>query len=138
MLTDPIADMLTRIRNASKAGNKEVIIPHSNIKEDIAKILKEENYVNDYKVVKHLDEKRKPTAHQDIIVTIKYDVTGKPALSGIDRISKPGLRHYCKKDELPRVLNDLGIAIVSTSQGVMTNKKARKLNLGGEILAYVY
>lgn len=130
-VTDVIADMLTRIRNAGNAKHETVDIPSSKIKASIADILLEEGYIKE--VVK-IDDGR-----QGILrITLKYTPTKKHVISGIRRISKPGLRVYAKKDELPRVLGGLGIAIISTSKGIMTDKKARKLGVGGEVLAYVW
>ena len=131
MVTDPIADMLTRIRNANQMRYKEVEVPASKTKVEIAKILKEEGFIADYKI-----NKNKP---QDIIVlTLKYGEKKERVITGLKRISKPGLRVYVKAEELPRVLNGLGIAIVSTSKGIMTDKNARKNSLGGEVLAYIW
>ena len=129
--TDPIADMLTRIRNANSAKHTTVDIPASNMKRAIAQILFDEGYIKSFEEIK--DEK------QGIIrVTLKYDENGKRVISGLKRISKPGLRIYAGKDELPRVLGGLGIAIISTNQGVVTDKKARELQVGGEVLAYIW
>lgn len=138
MLTDPIADMLTRIRNANKIRNKEVIIPASTMKVSIAKILLEEGYIQKYDVVPHFDSDNKKTDFSDIKVTLKYDVNNQPALTDLKRISKPGLRIYADVEKMPRVLNGLGIAIISTSKGIMTDKEARKQRVGGEVLAYVW
>ena len=129
-ITDTIADLLTRIRNASAAKHESVDIPASNIKKAIANILLEEGYVQEVQVIE--DNK------QGIIrITLKY-VDKKSVISGLKRISKPGLRVYASREELPRVLGGLGIAVVSTSKGVMTDKKARELGVGGEVLAYVW
>ena len=129
--TDPIADMLTRIRNANSSKHETVDIPASNMKKAIAQILVDEGYIKSCEEIK--DEK------QGIIrVTLKYDETGKRVISGLKRISKPGLRIYVSKDELPQVLNGLGIALISTSKGIKTDKDARKEGLGGEVLAYVW
>ena len=129
--TDPIADMLTRIRNASQAKFKTVDIPASNMKRDIAEILFNEGYIKAYEEIKN--------DNQGIIrVSLKYTDKGKKVISGLKRISKPGLRIYASKDELPKVLNGLGIALISTSKGVMTDKEARKLGVGGEVLAYIW
>ena len=129
--TDPIADMLTRIRNASQANFKTVDIPASNMKRDIAEILFNEGYIKAYEEIKN--------DNQGIIrVSLKYTEKGKKVISGLKRISKPGLRIYASKEELPKVLNGLGIALISTSKGVMTDKKARKLGVGGEVLAYIW
>jgi small subunit ribosomal protein S8 len=132
MITDPIADYLTRVRNAMKAGHKVVEIPASNIKINITKILLEQGFVLNYKVVE-------ADPQNTIKIALKYDRTSKiPAIRGIHRISKPGLRKYSGADVMPRVKNGLGVAIVSTSKGVMTDKQARKENVGGEVLCYVY
>lgn len=131
MVTDPIADMLTRIRNANAMRYKQVEIPASNLKIEISKILKEEGFIADYKI--------KENSVQNIIVlTLKYGQNKERVISGLKRISKPGLRVYAKASEMPKVLNGLGIAIVSTSKGLMTDKKARKESLGGEVLAYIW
>ena len=129
VMTDPIADMLTRIRNANQMRNETVSMPSSKIKVEIAKILKEEGYVADYSVSS--DDKKV------LSLQLKYNGSER-VISGIKRISKPGLRVYAQADELPKVLNGLGIAIISTSAGVMCDKQARKLGTGGEVLAYVW
>ena len=130
-ITDPIADMLTRIRNANSARHLSVDIPASNLKKSIAEILLEEGYIKNYQII--------DDGKQGIIrVSLKYAENKQRVISGIKRISKPGLRVYAGKDELPRVLRGLGIAIISTSKGVMTDKKARKENVGGEVLAYIW
>ena len=130
-ITDPIADMLTRIRNANSSKHKTVDIPASNMKKAIAEILFKEGYIRAYEEIKN--------ENQGIIrISLKYDDKGAKVISGIKRISKPGLRVYASKDELPKVLNGLGIAIVSTSKGLKTDKEAREANLGGEVLAYVW
>ncbi len=132
MNTDPIADYLTRVRNAMKAGHKVVEIPSSNIKINITKILLEQGFVLNYKVIEEGPQ-------NTIKIALKYDRASKtPAIRGIHRISRPGLRKYAGTDVLPRVKNGLGVAIVSTSHGVMTDKQARKENVGGEVLCYVY
>ena len=129
--TDPIADMLTRIRNASNSKHKTVDVPASNMKRAIAEILFKEGYIKSFEDIK--DDT------QGIIrITLKYDEKGAKVISGLKRISKPGLRVYASKDELPKVLNGLGIALISTSKGIKTDKEARKENLGGEVLAYVW
>lgn len=131
VMTDPIADMLTRIRNANNAGHKVVEMPASKEKKAIAQILLEEGYIN--KVDYITDEK------QGVIkITLKYGENKSRVVAGIKRISKPGLRVYAGKDDVPKVLNGLGIAIVSTSNGVMTDKKARKAGVGGEVICYVW
>lgn len=136
MHTDPIADMLTRIRNASKAKQEDVLIPSSKLKVSICEILKSEGYITNFAVVKHYED-RKPTSFEDIKVTLKYEGSSS-VIRGIKRISKPGLRVYSDADNMPKVLNGLGIAIVSTSKGVKTDKACRKERLGGEVLAFVY
>jgi len=129
--TDPIADMLTRIRNANSSKHKTVDIPASNMKKAIAKILLEEGYI---KSVEEIND----DAQGIIRITLKYDEKGARVIDGLKRISKPGLRVYASKDELPQVLNGLGIALISTSKGIKTDKEARKEGLGGEVLAYVW
>ena len=130
VVTDTIADMLTRIRNANQMRYVEVRVPSSNIKNEIARILKEEGFIEDYKIE---DENTQGT----IVLTLKYK-NKERVITGLRRISKPGLRVYCKSDEIPKVLNGLGIAIISTSKGIMTDKQARKENIGGEVLAYIW
>lgn len=130
-MTDPIADMITRIRNANSINKEMVEIPASTIKISIAKLLKEEGYILDYKVIE--------TDPQNILrVFLKYVENEEKVISGLKRISKPGLRVYVKKDEIPKVLGGLGIAIISTSQGILTDKVARKNRIGGEVLCYVW
>ena len=129
--TDPIADMLTRIRNANSAKHKTVDVPSSKMKLGIAQILFDEGYIKSF-------EEIKDDTQGIIRITLKYDEKGKKVISGIKRISKPGLRIYASKDELPKVLNGLGIAIISTSKGLVTDKKARELGVGGEVLAYIW
>ena len=132
MYTDPIADYLTRIRNANSAGHRVVEIPASNLKKEITKILFDQGYILSYK----FEDK---TAQGTIKIALKYDrLTKEPVIKKLQRVSKPGLRKYVGADALPRVLNGLGIAIVSTSHGVMTDKQARHENVGGEVLCYVY
>ena len=131
MTNDPIADMLTRIRNANQMRYKEVEIPFSNMKNEIAKILKEEGYIEKYEI-----QEEKPQSK--IIVSLKYGEKKERVITGLRRISKPGLRVYVGKDEVPKVLNGLGIAILSTPKGVMTDKQARNEKIGGEVLAYIW
>lgn len=131
VVTDTIADMLTRIRNANAMRYTEVTVPASKLKLELAKILKEEGYIKDYKVVKD-------NVQGNIVLILKYGENKERVITGLKRISKPGLRVYAKKDEVPKVLNGLGIAIISTSKGVMTDKEARKQDLGGEVLAYIW
>jgi small subunit ribosomal protein S8 len=130
-VTDPIADMLTRIRNANQMRYKEVEVPASKIKLSIAEILKNEGYVADYKV-------KKNNVQDIIVLNLKYGQNKERVITGLKRISKPGLRVYAKAEELPRVLNGLGIAIISTSKGLMVDREARKQSLGGEVLAYIW
>ncbi len=130
-ITDPVADMLTRIRNANSAKHETVDVPASNLKKAIAQILLDEGYIKAYNVV---DNGNQGMIH----ITLKYLGKKQAALSGLRRVSKPGLRVYAGAEELPRVLKGLGIAIVSTSQGVMTDKKAREKHIGGEVLAFVW
>ena len=131
VVTDTIADMLTRIRNANSMRYTEVKVPASNLKLELARILKEEGFIKDYKV---LDE----NVQGMILLTLKYGQNKERVITGLKRISKPGLRVYAKAEEVPKVLNGLGIAIISTSKGVMTDKEARKQNLGGEVLCYIW
>lgn len=131
VVSDTIADMLTRIRNAAAMRYEEVRVPASNIKKEIAKILKEEGFINDYKIEDN-------NAQGTIVLKLKYTERRESVISGLKRISKPGLRVYAKNDEIPKVLNGLGIAIISTSKGIMTDKQARKENIGGEVLAYIW
>jgi small subunit ribosomal protein S8 len=134
-VTDPIADYLTRIRNAQIAGHRVVAIPASNIKKRITEILYEQGYVLKYK----FDDEGGQGGQGLIRIALKYDpVTRKPVIRELGRISRPGLRKYAKADELPRIINGLGICIVSTSMGLMTDKRARAENVGGELLCYVY
>ena len=131
-MTDPIADMLTRIRNGLGAGKDTVVIPARKMKVEIAKILKAEGYINNYKV------EGEAAKDKTISIELKYGPDGQKVISGLKRISKPGLKVYAKADALPRVLNGLGIAIISTSKGLMADRDARKAGLGGEVVAYVW
>ena len=133
MNTDPIADMLTRIRNANMVSLTEVDMPSSKLKVELAKLLKSEGYVEDYAVVE-----KEGSAFKTLKITLKYDEKSKPVISNLKRISRPGLRNYCKAKNLPQVLGGMGIAIISTSKGLLTDRKARKENVGGEILCYVW
>ena len=130
-MTDPIADMLTRIRNALVVKHDAVEVPASNMKKEIARILWQEGYIHSYDVVED-------GVQGKIVISLKYGPNGERVISGLKRISKPGLRIYASHDELPKVLGGLGIAIISTPKGVMTDKEARKNNHGGEVLAYVW
>jgi small subunit ribosomal protein S8 len=128
-MTDPIADMLTRIRNAQMVGQVDVSMPCSKLKISIAQVLKDEGYVEDFAV-------REKSGKKELAIALKY-YAGRPVIEKIERVSKPGLRIYKSKDDIPRVMNGLGIAIVSTSQGVMTDRKARATGVGGEVLCIV-
>ncbi len=131
-MTDPIADYLTRLRNAVKAKHRIVEIPASNLKKEMTKVLHDKGYIQSYKF-------ENDTVQGTIKIALKYNPIGKqPAIVNLERISKPGLRKYKSSEELPRVLNGLGIAIISTSKGVITDKEARELHIGGEVLCYVY
>jgi small subunit ribosomal protein S8 len=131
VLTDPIADFLTRIRNANMAKHDSVEVPASNVKKSLTEILKQEGFIRDYEVTED--------GKQGVIkITLKYGPNGERVISGLKRISKPGLRNYVSADNLPKVLNGLGIAIVSTSAGILTDKEAREKNVGGEVIAYVW
>jgi len=130
-MTDPVADMLTRIRNGSKARKKWVEIPASNLKKEVARILAEEHFIEMFRFVED-------STQGELRLFLKYDNQEKPIITGIKRVSKPGLRKYSSADKLPRVLNGLGIAIVSTSNGVMTDRDARQKGVGGEIICYVW
>lgn len=130
-ITDPIADLLTRIRNANTSKHETVDVPASNMKKAIVDILNEEGYIKGYQVIED--------GKQGVIrITLKYGPKGEKVISGLKRVSKPGLRYYASAEELPRVLKGLGIAIVSTSKGIMTDKKARAAHIGGEVLAFVW
>mgnify|MGYP005759186983 FL=1 len=129
--TDPIADMLTRLRNAISAKHKTVLVPASKEKIEIAKILFDEGYITSYELVDN-------GKFKDILINIKYDDEGQSVIQGLKRISKPGLRSYSTKENLPKVISGLGIAIISTNKGIVTDKVARSLNVGGEVLAYVW
>ena len=131
ILTDPIADMLTRIRNSITAKHSEVTIPASKEKMAILNILLDEGYIKELKFVKEGTIK-------NIVVKLKYDENGNSVIQGLRRISKPGLRVYAEKDKLPKVINGLGIAVISTNKGILTDKQARTLNVGGEVLAFVW
>ena len=133
MMTDPIADMLTRIRNANSMKYKTVNIPHSKVKVEILNVLKNEGYIEGF------EEKRNETSHRkEIIVTLKYIGSKERVIQGLKRISKPGLRVYAEANKLPKVLNGLGIAVVSTSKGIMSDVEAKEQNVGGEILCRVF
>ena len=132
-MTDPIADYLTRLRNAIRANHRVVEVPSSNVKKEITKVLHDKGYIRDFK----FEDQKGPQG--TIKVALKYNPDTKaPAILQLERISKPGLRKYAKADALPRVLNGLGIAILSTSKGIVTDKEARDMHIGGEVLCYVY
>ena len=130
-MTDPIADMLTRIRNANTVGHETVEVPASRMKISIAQILKDEGYIKDFEVI---EDNKQGT----IRIQMKYGANKERVISGIKKISKPGLKVYAKADEVPRVLGGLGIAIISTSNGIISDKEARKLGIGGEVICYVW
>jgi len=136
-MTDPIADMLTRIRNASAIRKNEVVLPMSKVKHNIAKILEKESWVDKVSVIKIKSKKNGSAVFDELKIILKYK-NNKPVITSLKRISKPGRRVYVNKNELPRVLNNLGIAIISTPLGVMTNKEARKKEVGGEVLCEIY
>ena len=131
MNTDPIADMLTRIRNANAVSHPSVEMPSSKLKVALAKLLKEEGFIASY-------EEKVEGKFKTLSIELKYDECNKPVITNLKRVSKPGLRSYCKAKNLPQVLGGLGVAVVSTSKGLLTDRKARKENLGGEVLAYIY
>lgn len=131
VVTDPIADMLTRIRNANQNRAKTVSMPSSKMKEEIAKILKDEGFVEEFSIEEN-------DVQNTLTLTLKYGQKKERVITGLKRVSKPGLRVYSKAEDLPKVLNGLGIAIISTPKGIMTDKKARKENVGGEVIAYVW
>lgn len=130
-MTDPIADMLTRIRNANAVSHPSVEIPSSKLKVALARLLKEEGFISSY-------EEKVDGNFKTLTIELKYDENKKPVITSLKRVSKPGLRNYCKAKNLPQVLGGMGVAIVSTSKGLLSDRKARKENLGGEILAYIY
>lgn len=131
MFTDPIADMLTRIRNANIVSHEEVEMPSSKLKVELAKVLKEEGYITDF-------YEKEVGKFKVLVITLKYDQANKPVISNLKRISKTGLRVYSKSKDLPQVFGGLGVAIISTSKGLMTDRKARKEKLGGEVVCYVW
>ena len=133
MNTDPIADMLTRIRNANMVSLTEVDMPSSKLKIELAKLLKAEGYVEDYNVIA-----KEGSNFKTLKISLKYDEKSRPVISNLKRVSKPGLRNYCKAKDIPQVLGGMGIAIISTSKGLLTDRKARKENVGGEVLCYVW
>ena len=130
-MTDPIADMLTRIRNGAMASHDSVVVPASKLKVELARVFKEEGYIADYEV-------KEEGKFKVIVISLKYDSNNKPVITKLVRVSKPGLKTYSKAKKLKKVLGGLGVAVVSTSKGLMTDRKARKENIGGEVLCYVY
>src|SRR5690606_19276540 len=130
-MTDPIADFLTRLRNANSAYHDEVVVPHSKLKENIAEILKREGYIADYRT-------EQGDKHKNLVVKLKYGPNRERSIAGLRRVSKPGLRVYAKSTELPSVLGGLGVAIISTSSGLQTDRQAKRNGVGGEVLAYVW
>ncbi len=138
MLTDPIADMLTRIRNANRAMHESASMPTSRMKEEIARLLKEEGYIKDYRVVEANDEQGKPLPYRLLVVELKFAKDRRRVITDVKRVSKPGRRVYAQKDRLPRVLGGLGTAIMSTSSGVITGRQAAERGVGGEVIAFVW
>ncbi len=130
-MSDPIADMLTRIRNANMVSHATVDVPASKLKVELAKLMKEEGYISEYEV-------KETGKFKVITITLKYAANGKPVITKLERISKPGLRHYSKAKNLQKVLGGMGVAVVSTPKGLLTDRKARKENVGGEVLCYIY
>jgi small subunit ribosomal protein S8 len=144
MLTDPISDMLTRIRNANKALMDTVALPSSRAKVEIARLLKEEGYIRDYRVERHMDAKAAAKgkdvalSYDVLVIELKYGRNRERVISGLKRVSKPGRRIYARKDRLPRVLGGMGVAILSTSSGVMTSRSAQEKGVGGEVICFVW
>jgi small subunit ribosomal protein S8 len=138
VLTDPIADMLTRIRNANRALHESASMPTSRMKEEIARILKQEGYIKDYRVVEASDEQGKSLPYRTLVVELKFAKDRRRVITDVKRVSKPGRRVYAGKDRLPRVLGGLGTAIMSTSTGVITSRQAAERGVGGEVIAFVW
>jgi small subunit ribosomal protein S8 len=138
VLTDPIADMLTRIRNANRALHDSASMPTSQIKEEIARILKNEGYIKDFRLVDVADDKGQPLPYRTLVVELKFARDRRRVITDLKRVSKPGRRVYAGKDRLPRVLGGLGTAIMSTSSGVITNRQAAERGVGGEVIAFVW
>jgi small subunit ribosomal protein S8 len=138
MLTDPIADMLTRIRNANRALHDSASMPTSRMKEEIARILKDEGYIKDYRLVETTDAGGKPLPYRTLVIELKFARDRRRVITDLKRVSKPGRRVYARKDRLPRVLGGLGTAIMSTSTGVITNRQAAERGVGGEVIAFVW
>ncbi|RNL81014.1 30S ribosomal protein S8 [Nocardioides marmorisolisilvae] len=137
-MTDPIADMLTRLRNANQAYHDVVAMPYSKLKAGVAEILLQEGYITSWKVADNFDEKGEPAVGKTLTIELKYGRSRERSIAGVRRISKPGLRVYAKSTALPKVLGGLGVAIISTSQGLLTDRQANKKGVGGEVLAYVW
>ena len=137
-MTDPIADMLTRLRNANQAYHDAVSMPYSKLKQGVAEILKQEGYITSFDVKDNVDADGDPAVGKTLTITLKYGRNRERSIAGVRRISKPGLRVYAKHTGLPRVLGGLGIAIISTSQGLLTDRQANQKGVGGEVLAYVW
>ncbi len=138
MLTDPIADMLTRIRNANRALHESASMPTSQIKEEIARILKDEGYIKDFRVIETTDKKDKPLPYRTLVIELKFAKDRRRVITDLKRVSKPGRRVYARKDRLPRVLGGLGTAIMSTSSGIITSRQAAERGVGGEVIAFVW
>ena len=138
MLTDPIADMLTRIRNANRALHESASMPTSRAKEEIARILKDEGYIKDFRVVQVKDEQDKELPFRTLVIELKFAKDRRRVITDLKRVSKPGRRVYARKDRLPRVLGGLGIAIMSTSSGIITGRQAAERGVGGEVIAFVW
>jgi small subunit ribosomal protein S8 len=138
VLTDPIADMLSRIRNANRALHDSASMPTSKMKEEIARILKDEGYIKDFHVEQRTDEREQPLPYKTLVVELKFARDRRRVITDLKRVSKPGRRVYARKDRLPRVLGGLGTAIMSTSVGVITNRQAAERGVGGEVLAFVW
>jgi small subunit ribosomal protein S8 len=138
MLTDPIADMLTRIRNANRALHDSASMPTSQMKEEIARILKDEGYIKDYRLIDVTDGKDQPLPYRTLVVELKFARDRRRVITDLKRVSKPGRRVYAGKDRLPRVLGGLGTAIMSTSTGVITNRQAAERGVGGEVIAFIW
>ena len=138
MLTDPIADMLTRIRNANRALHDSASMPTSQMKEEIARILKDEGYIKDYRVIETKDKKDQPVPYGTLVIELKFAKDRRRVITDLKRVSKPGRRVYARKDRLPRVLGGLGTAIMSTPTGVITNRQAAERGVGGEVIAFIW
>ncbi len=137
-MTDPIADMLTRLRNANQAYHDAVSMPYSKLKQGVAEILQQEGYITSYDVKDNLDDEGEKAVGKTLTITLKYGRNRERSIAGVRRISKPGLRVYAKSTGLPKVLGGLGVAIISTSQGLLTDRQANQKGVGGEVLAYVW